>query len=278
MIASVLSFVPAIAAVLQHAPEHAEDESPFEVLFSHVVPQHSTEVFGLVWWNIQWFQLAAVGLIFLFFLPVRNAIREGSGGRMLRVLAGWVAWIRDEMVYANMGEKDGRRFAPYFLSIFFFIAFMNLFGLVPKGATATASVYVTAALAILTFLIMVVGGMVVQGPGKFWVSLVPSGVPGWLLPLIFVLEVAGLLIKPFALTIRLMANMVGGHLVLLSFMGLMFYFGAENGAAVGWAVAPLTTGMSVFIMIIEGFVALLQAYIFTLLSIVFVGQCLHPDH
>ena len=87
----------------------------------------------------------------------------------------------------------------------------------------------------------------------------------------------GLVIKPFALMMRLMANMTGGHLVILSFLGLMFTFGQGN-SLVGFSISPLVVGMSVFMMIIEGFVALLQAYVFTLLSAIFVGMCLHPDH
>jgi F-type H+-transporting ATPase subunit a len=154
---------------------------------------------------------------------------------------------------------------------------MNLLGLIPLGLTATASVYTAAGLAIITALVMVVGGMMVQGPIKFWVSLVPSGVPVVLAPMLFLLEAVGLLIKPFALTMRLMANMTGGHLVILSFLGLMFFFG-QGSTTVGLSVSPLVVGMSVFMMIIEGFVALLQAYVFTLLSAIFVGMCLHPDH
>lgn len=257
--------------------------NPFEYLFSHVVPQteiygqHLPALFGLQVWNIQIFQLIAVAAVFLVFAGTRRAVVAGSGGFFTRTMAGFVGWIRDEMVYPNLGEKDGRRLLPLFLSVFFFVAFMNLFGLVPYGLTATASIYVTAGLATLTLLVMIVGGMLVQGPIKFWTSLIPGGVPGWLVPLIFPLELAGLIIKPFALTMRLMANMTGGHLVILSFMGLMFYFG-QTSQAIGFGVSPLVVGMSVFMMIIEGFVALLQAYVFTLLSIIFVGMCLHPDH
>lgn len=257
--------------------------NPFEQLFSHVVPQtelfgmHLPKVFGLQVWNIQVFQVLSVLMIFAAFAGVRRAITNGGGGRVSRIFAGWVAWVRDEVVYPNLGKEDGRKLLPLFLSIFFFITFMNLFGLIPFGLTATASVFVTAGLAVLTLVVMLIGGMIAQGPVKFWVNLVPSGVPGWLWPMLFLLEVAGLIIKPFALTMRLMANMTGGHLVILSFLGLMFFFG-QSSQVVGWAVSPLVVGMSVFMMIIEGFVALLQAYVFTLLSAIFVGMCLHPDH
>ncbi|MFK5956328.1 MAG: F0F1 ATP synthase subunit A [Planctomycetota bacterium] len=234
-------------------------------------------VFGIQIWNVTIFQVLSILMIFLLFGGVRKSIVSHGGGRVAKIFAGWVAWVRDEVVYPNLGEKDGRKLLPLFLSIFFFITFMNLFGLIPFGLTATASIYVTAGLAIMTLIVMLVGGMMVQGPVKFWINLVPSGVPAVLWPLLFVLEVAGLVIKPFALTMRLMANMTGGHLVVLSFLGLMFFFG-QSSHVVGWAVSPLVVAMSVFMMIIEGFVALLQAYVFTLLSAIFVGMCLHPDH
>jgi F-type H+-transporting ATPase subunit a len=102
-------------------------------------------------------------------------------------------------------------------------------------------------------------------------------VPLALWPLMFVVELIGLLVKPFALMVRLFANMTGGHMVVLSFMGLIFFFAAK-APAVGWGVSPIAVGFAVFIMIIEAFVALLQAYIFTQLSILFVSTSVHPEH
>ncbi|MBC8404666.1 MAG: F0F1 ATP synthase subunit A [Planctomycetes bacterium] len=271
---SLLSYTPLAIS----ASSGGESQNPFEVLYGHIVAQSPVEFLGMQWWNFQWFQVAAIVLVFLVFAPVRKSVQQGNGGVHSKVLAGWVTWIRDEMVYPNMGEKEGRKFLPFFLSLFFFILFMNAFGLIPAGASATASVYVCLALATITFSMMVIGGMIAQGPIKYWVNLVPHGTPGWLLPLIYPLELIGLLIKPIALTVRLAANMTGGHLVLLSFMGLAFYFGSTIGIGVGLAVTPVSLALAVFIMIIEGFVALLQAYIFTLLSIIFVSHSMHPDH
>lgn len=281
----ILPLVGACAAV-QPLRFRAEGGDPFQELFRHVLPHHGffpwqheeVRILGLQVWNIQFFQVLAVLLIFTCFGGVARAVRMGGGGAFRRVLAGWVAWIRDEMVYPNLGEHFGARLLPLFLSVFFFVLFMNAIGLVPFGVTATGSVYVTAAMATITLLCMLGGGMLVQGPLAFWKHLVPPGLPLWLWPLMFVVELVGLIIKPCALTIRLFANMTGGHLVLLSFLGLVFYFGTTMGAAAGIAVTPLAVGMSVFMLIIEAFVALLQAYIFTLLSIIFVGMCLHPEH
>jgi F-type H+-transporting ATPase subunit a len=230
----------------------------------------------LVATNLQVFQIAAVLLIFVCFLGVPRHLRNGGGDWTSRMFAGFASWIRDEMVVPVMGKEVGNKLLPLFLTVFFFIMFMNVMGLLPGAATATASIFVTGALALITFGTMVVGGMVVQGPIAFWKHLVPH-VPLALWPLMFAVEVVGLIVKPIALMIRLFANMTGGHLAVLSLMGLVFFFGGMN-ATVGWASSPVAVGLAVFIMIIESFVALLQAYIFTTLSIIFVQASLHPEH
>jgi len=227
--------------------------------------------------NLQIFQIAAVLLIFIAFSGVPGYLRTGKGDAVTRFLTGFCMWIRDEVVRPVMGEKDGDRFLPLFLAIFFFILFMNVMGLVPGSVTATANIYVTAALAIITLLTMIGCGMAAQGPIAFWKNLVPH-VPLAMWPLMFIIELMGLLIKPFALTVRLFANMMGGHLVVLSFMGLIFYFAGPDMSKMGYAVSPFAIGFGVFIMIIEAFVAMLQAYIFTQLSVIFVGASIHPEH
>jgi F-type H+-transporting ATPase subunit a len=231
----------------------------------------------LVLTNLQIFQIAAGILILVCFLGVPRYLRTGQGDYLTRIFAGFALWIRDEMVYPVMGKEGGRQFLPFFLTLFFFILFMNLLGLVPGSATATASIWVTGAMAAITLSTMVFGGMIAQGPIAYWKNLVPH-VPLALWPLMFVVELVGVFVKPFALTIRLFANMTGGHLVVLSLMGMLFFFAAEMGQAVGWATSPVWVGFAVFIMIIEFFVAMLQAYIFTILSILFVQASLHPEH
>jgi len=231
----------------------------------------------LVMTNLQVFMIASVLLIILAFSGVPGYLRTGRGDWMTRVLTGWILWIRDEMVVPNLGADDGRRFLPFFCSIFFFIVFINLMGLVPGSVTPTTNIFVTLALALITFVSMVGLGMAAQGPVAFWKNLVPH-VPAWMWPMMFVIEVVGLVIKPFALMIRLFANMTGGHMVVLSFMGLIFFFAGTELSPMAWGVSVPAVGFGVFIMIIEGFVALLQAYIFTQLSCLFVGACLHPEH
>ena len=227
--------------------------------------------------NLQIFQVASVLLCLVLFSGVPRYVRTRKGDQPSRMFAGWAMWIRDEMVYPVMGKKTGRKFLPYFLSIFFFIVFMNLMGLVPFSATATSSIFVTAGLALTTLVGMIVCGMVVQGPWAFWKNLVPH-VPAPLLIIMVPVELVGLMVKPFALMIRLFANMTGGPMVVLSFMGVIFYMATLWGTAGGWGAAPIGLGFAVFIMIIEAFVALLQAYIFTQLSIIFIGQSIHPEH
>ena len=227
--------------------------------------------------NLQIFQVFSVLLLLVCFSGVPGAIRTGKGDYLSRLFAGFALWVRDEMVTPIMGRETANKMLPFLLCLFFFILFMNLMGLIPGGATATASIGVTAALAVITFLSMIGLGMAAQGPAKFWANIVPHGLPLPLLPLMFVIELVGLIVKPVALTIRLFANMTAGHLIVLSAMGLIFYFGAQS-STLGWVAAPLAVGFAVFIMIIESFVAMLQAYIFTYLTILFVQACVHPEH
>ena len=237
-----------------------EGEGPMTVLF-----------------NLQIFQIAAVLLILVLFSGVPAYVRTGQGDKISGVFAGWAMWIRDEVVYPQMGKELGRKFLPYFLCVFFFILFMNVMGLVPFSATATASWWVTMALALTTLLSMIVCGMVMQGPVQFWLNLVPH-VPVLLWPLLFIVELVGLFVKPFALMVRLCANMSGGHMVVLSFMGLIFFFSGAWGSGGGWGSTPVAVGFAVFIMVIEIFVAMMQAYIFTQLSVIFVNASVHPEH
>jgi len=290
-------------------PEHhAEPGNPFLPLFEHLMPAPlvtnpdeahaegpiyllSVPVPGpaafdadatragtqFVLTNLQLFQIAAVLLVIVCFSGVPRYLRTGQGDRMTRMFAGFAMWLRDDVVYPAMGKKVGRKFLPYFLALFFFILFMNLLGLVPGGATATASVFVTAGLALLTLMMMVVGGMIAQGPVTYWKTLVPH-VPIAIWPIMFVVELVGIFVKPFALMIRLFANMTGGHMVVLSFMGLLFLMSFMAGSGWTWASSPVVVGFAVFIMIIEAFVALLQAYVFTMLSVLFIQASIHPEH
>ena len=263
-----------------HARAHSLISSPLPAALGIVDPAyHAGGEVGpeLFMTNLQVFQIASVLLIFILLGGIPTYLRTGRGDYLTRLFTGFSMYIRDEMVVPVMGKQTANKYLPFFLGIFFFILFMNVMGLVPGSATATASIFVTGALAVITFMAMVICGMVVQGPVAFWKNLVPH-VPLVLWPLMFLVEVVGLFVKPFALMIRLFANMTGGHLVVLSFMGLIFFFTQSLSDGAGWGSSPVAVAFAVFIMIIEAFVAMLQAYIFTQLSILFVNSSIHPEH
>ena len=158
---------------------------------------------------------------------------------------------------------------PVFLTFFFFILTMNLMGMIPLFSTATANFSVTTALCGLTFLFIVGGGIVKSGVGGFFKAFVPHGVPWPVLVLITPLEMLGVVIKCFALTIRLFANMLAGHIVIMALCSLVVSMGL---------VALPAIAIAGCIGLLELFVAFLQAYIFTLLSAMFIGMVWHPDH
>jgi F-type H+-transporting ATPase subunit a len=195
-----------------------------------------------------------------------------SGGP--NVAEAMILYIRDEVILPNVGHK-GEGYVPYLLTVFFFILTLNLLGLVPYGSTATGNISVTATLAFLTFVTVEVAGIRANGWGYlstifYWNKDLPllMRVPMFLI--MSPVEMIGKLTKPFALAIRLFANMTAGHIVVLALMGLIFTFAGPV------SVAPFI--MAVLIMVLEIFVAFLQAFIFTLLSAVFIGQIRELHH
>jgi F-type H+-transporting ATPase subunit a len=155
--------------------------------------------------------------------------------------------------------------------VFFFILFCNLLGLVPYGGTATGNVTVTAALALIALAMIQVSGIKQHGLIPHLQNLVPHGIPLWLLPIMIPVEIMGQFTKPFALCIRLFANMIAGHIVIFSFLGLIFIFESI-------LVSPISVAFALFISLLEIFIAFLQAYIFTMLTSLFMGMSIHPQH
>jgi len=185
-----------------------------------------------------------------------------------------VQFVRNEIAVKNIGARDADRFTPYLVSAFFFILFLNLFGLVPFAATATANISVTVMMALFTFVITQYAAIRAMGIGGYLAHLT-GGVPKSLAPLWVIMipvEFLGLFTKPFALTVRLFANMVAGHFVILALLGLIF---ALNSSWIAFASVP----MALSIFLLELFVAFVQAYIFTMLSSLFIGAGLvhHGD-
>lgn len=292
---------PAAAAGAQHeAPALRTLEMGsgdfFKHQFSHSVPYpiwgYTTGADGkntvgpFTVYNVQPWQWVCLGLMLAVFLPVLGSFKSGRASWFTRVMRGFCLWVRDEMVYSVMGKEEGRAFVPLFLFTFFFIAFQNTIGLLPSVGhhfplavyTATGTPYVTGALAIVTLCLMLGLGIKKNGL-SFFKNLVPHGLPVLLVPIMFVIELISLFVKPFALTIRLFANMLAGHLVIASSIALIFLFTKMQGGAITSYLTLLPcVGMAIFIYIIEAFVTLLQAYIFTFLSINFIYQSMHQEH
>ncbi|HWB40385.1 MAG TPA: F0F1 ATP synthase subunit A [Gemmatimonadales bacterium] len=220
------------------------------------------------------FMLVAATIVALTFLLSARAIaRAQAKGRPAKGFAGsmeaMALYIRQEVVLPNVGHH-GEGFAPYLLTLFFFILVMNLLGLLPWGATATGNIAVTAALALMAFVTIEIAGMRALGLKGYLHTIfyLPPGLPTALKPIMLIImtpvEIIGKLSKPFALAVRLFANMTAGHVLVLALIGLTFLF---QSYLVGVGASILATG----IMLLELFVAFLQAFVFTLLTSVFIG-------
>jgi F-type H+-transporting ATPase subunit a len=210
----------------------------------------------------------AVLLALVLGLTARRAQPVPTG--LLNVLEAFAKYIRNEMVIPFLGEEDGRKMAPMFCTLFFFILVMNLAGLIPCFYTATANLGVTAALALITLGFMIFGGIYRNGLVAFCKGFAPPGIPKLMLIMIVPIEVLSMFIRAMALAIRLFANMLAGHLVIYSLLGMMVMFGY-------FIASPALLG-ALGIYLLEVFVSFLQAYIFTLLSAIFIGERYHPAH
>ena len=227
--------------------------------------------------HVVYMLLAAIGVLVCVFVAKRSIVRRHrenrAPGGFGTAIEAMVIFVRDDIVLPAMGH-GGERYLPYILTLFFFIMFCNFFGLVPWGSTATGNVAVTAGLALISFAVIEVSGMIALGAKGYLktIVMVPPGMTGFgavaMALILTPIEIIGKLVKPFALCLRLFANMTGGHFVILSLMGLIFIFGS-------WLVAGGSVALILFMMCLELLVALLQAYIFALLTSVFIGMMLH---
>jgi F-type H+-transporting ATPase subunit a len=216
--------------------------------------------------------IASFILLVIFPLIIRS--RSAALSKPRAVIEIVVLFLRDEVVVPNMGHK-GAAYTGYFATLFFFILIMNLIGLVPYGSTATGNLAVTGGLALTTFALINFAGVKEQGLIGYFAHMVPKGIPGWLYLPMFVIELLGLFIKTAALCIRLFANMIAGHIVILVFISFIFIFGSF-GVGVGLGVAPISIGLVLFTLLLELLVAFLQAYVFAMLTAIFAGAAMHP--
>src|SRR5690606_28050153 len=226
------------------------------------------------------FLFVAALLMLAIFLPLGAKYRKGIGretaprGRAMNAMETLVLYVREEIAKPTMGDQYEKHM-PFLLTAFFFIFLANLLGLVPYGATITSNIAVTAVLATFTFVITQL-----NGTKDYWGHIFnPPGVPLLVKPIMVPIEFLGIFTKPFALAIRLFANMTAGHLVILSLIGLIFTFTQVFGPAVGWGTAPISVGMALFVYFLELLIAFIQAYVFTSLSALFIGMAsAHHEH
>ena len=210
--------------IIGHILDQKTLELPFvdpHHLLAGEVPLPSIELFGIdmsITRHIVMMWVASFLLVVLMVKAFRKP--DGVPSGFANFFEAIVIFLRDEVVLPIMGE-DGKKYLPFLLTIFFFVLFCNLLGLIPYCATATGNISVTAGLAICTFLVMIGSGMANNGFFGFFKSLIPSGVPPLLLIILIPVELISLFVKPFALCVRLFANMVGGHVAILVFLGLI---------------------------------------------------------
>jgi len=251
--------------------------------------------------------LVAVVVFAVVTLTVRSYLRQDRlvPRRFMNSLEALVVYLRDVVVRPNVGSKWANTWTPLLLTLFIFILAANAVGLIPifdsiellnhwvlhlneesffarllhGGTTATANFNVTAALAMVTFGAIIVAGSKAHGFVQHWKNLVPGGVSPALAIALIPIEILGMFVRPFALTMRLAANMTGGHIAILAILSFVFIFAQIAGSAVGMGVGlvvsvPLAVGISA----LEIIVVLVQAYVFTLLTAVFIGMAIHSHH
>ncbi len=227
--------------------------------------------------NLVAFQWIAIIFILAVFRVIGKKSRLGSNkppkGFLANAVEKIIIYVRDEIVVPNMpSKKIADSLGFYFIATFIFILVVNLTGLLPGAHTATSAIPVTAALAIVAFFVINGAAIKYSGIGH-WFKHLLGGAPKLLAPIMIPIEILGLLIKPFSLTIRLFANMTAGHIVLFALLGLLFYF---QNVVLASAIVPF----SVFIYLLELLVAFIQAFVFTMLTGIYVGQSIgdHPEH
>jgi len=223
-----------------------------------------------------------LALFVLCFLLIKIAGRYKKGEGIKTAPTGWqntmetvVNFINDEICKPNLGAKSNK-YLPYILTVFLFILINNIFGLIPGSANVTGNIAFTFILSIISFVIILF-----SSKSHYWMHIInPPGVPGWVKIILVPVEILGIFTKPFALMIRLFANMVAGHILIICLISLIFIMASIN-QYIGWGFAPFSIAFTIFIYFIEILVAFLQAFIFTILTAVFIGQAFeggHDDH
>jgi len=273
------------AAAAHGAAEHGGAFSPQDLLGHHVLDAQTLEVPFLGEVHLPTLHLgsfalpitrhvvmmwiaAAIVLLVAGFAARRRARVPGRVQSLVEIM---VLFVRDELARKSIGH-DADRYVPFLLTVFFFIMTCNYLGLLPYAATATSNISVTAGLALLALVMTQAAGIRQYGVVGHAKNLVPHGLPAWLLPIMIPVEILGILTKPFALCVRLFANMTAGHVIILSLFSIIFLL-----KSILFGVF-ISVPFALFIYGIELLVAFLQAYIFTMLTALFIGMSAHPAH
>ena len=301
----------------QHAGEHAaEPFNAGTTIIEHVSNSslehpliHLPTVMGVdlsVTKHVLMLWLVSATVFVVVTAAVRAYLRQDrrvpSG--FMNALEAVVDFIRESIVRPNVGDKWVDTWTPLLVSLFVFILSANAIGLIPifdvlallnhtvihaaedsfftrvthGGVTATGTFNVTAALATITFFSIIIAGSRAHGFVKHWKNMVPHGLPLPVTLFLIPIEIMGMLVRPFALTMRLAANMTGGHIAILAILSFVFIFNQQFGAAAGMGVGVFSLALAALISALEIIVVLVQAYVFTLLSAVFIGMAIHAHH
>ena len=249
---------------MEHDKIHAEDSN--EHVYDFSITKNVVQMF------------IALTLLVVLMLSIAAKYKKGQG--VTSAPKGWqnaiepvITFVRDEVAKPNLGGKY-KKYLPYLLTVFFFILINNLFGLLPGSANVTGNIAFTVVLGVISFFVILFSTNKHFWGHIFWFPGVPTPVRIFIM---LPVELLGVFTKPFALIVRLFANMVAGHIIILSFITLIFIFGEMSGIA-GWGFSPLSVGFAVFIYLIEIMVAFIQAFIFTNLTAVFIGQAFEGSH
>ncbi|HYF31931.1 MAG TPA: F0F1 ATP synthase subunit A [Chitinophagaceae bacterium] len=220
--------------------------------------------------------ILALTILSWILIGMAKRYQKGQGTRtapkgIQNAIEPVITFVRDEVAKPNLGRKY-ERYLPYLLTVFFFILINNLFGLLPGSANVTGNVAFTLVLGVISFIVIMF-----STNKHYWGHIVWPPVPMGVKIILIPVEILSIFTKPFALIVRLFANMVAGHIIILSFISLIFIFGLMN-KGVGWGFAPVSVLFTVFIYFIEILVAFIQAFIFTNLTAVFIGQAFEGGH
>lgn len=226
--------------------------------------------------------LMSMILMIVVFVSIANSYKKRKDHApkgLQSFMEPLILFIRDDVAKSSIGEEKYERYTPFLLTIFFFILFNNLLGIIPffpGGANITGNIGVTGVLAAFTFIITTV-----SGNKNYWMHIINApGVPWWLkipVPLMPIVEIMGIFTKPFVLMVRLFANMSAGHIIILGFISLIFIFG-KMSVGLGYGVSIVSVGFSIFMDFLELLVAFIQAYVFTLLSALYFGMATEKAH